>query len=203
MGHMMKFPLQDFSTNYIGYFDRDDTSVCDYISIADFISDGKYDTSAPNMDTLVAMGFWWSFLYSVVMICDDLYDGSRKHAVMKYRGLYFESAAIILTLITVGKTLESYSKGKTTSALKGLLELAPSKAKVLRDGKEVEILAEEMEVDDIFVVRPGESIPADGVIIEGASAIDESALTGESVPVDKAVGAEVSLGTINTSGFEM
>lgn len=209
MGHMMwKFPLPGFlDRNYIGIALTEMilAFVIMYINRRFFISGWKSTMHlAPNMDTLVAMGSGVSFLYSVVMIYAMTYAmATGNHMlVMKYHEeLYFESAAMILTLITVGKTLESYSKGKTTSALKGLLELAPSKAKVLRDGKEVEILAEEMEVEDIFVVRPGESIPADGVIIEGASAIDESALTGESVPVDKAVGAEVSLGTINTSGF--
>lgn len=114
---------------------------------------------------------------------------------------YFESAAMILTLITVGKMLESRSKGKTTDALKGLMELAPKTANIIKDGKEQSVPVERVQKGDIFVVRPGESIPVDGTVIEGTSAVDESALTGESLPVDKQEGSFVSAGTVNRSGF--
>ena len=114
---------------------------------------------------------------------------------------YFESAAMILTLITVGKMLEAHSKGKTTDALKSLMRLAPKKANVVRDGKEVEIPIEQVKMGDVFVVRPGESIPVDGVVLEGNSAVNEAALTGESIPVDKTAGDEVSAATMNQSGL--
>lgn len=144
---------------------------------------------APNMDTLVALGSAASFIYSVFQITDPKSE------------LYFESAGMILTLITLGKTLEERSKGKTTDAIKSLMKLAPDSASVIRDGKEIKIPSKEVKIDDIFVVRPGESIPVDGEIIEGASAVDESALTGESIPIEKSVGDEVSTATINQSGF--
>lgn len=122
--------------------------------------------------------------------------------VMHYmHNLYFESAAMIVTLITIGKTLEAYSKGKTTNAIKGLMELAPKTANVIRGGEEKKIAADEVVVGDIFVVRPGESIPVDGQVIEGNSAVDESALSGESIPVDKEPDSKVSAATINMSGF--
>lgn len=159
---------------------------------------------APNMDTLVALGSGAAFGYStVVMFLMTLAsvngDEAQLHSFM--HDLYFESAAMILTLITVGKTLESYSKGRTTDALKSLMKLAPDTATVIKDGKEVTVSAESVEVSDIFVVRPGESIPVDAVIIKGESAIDESALTGESIPVDRTVGDKISAATINQSGF--
>ncbi|WP_027422042.1 heavy metal translocating P-type ATPase [Lachnobacterium bovis] len=157
----------------------------------------------PNMDTLVAMGSGISFIYSVIVLYGMTYyvSISEKYKAAKLMdNLYFESAAMILTLITIGKTLESYSKGRTTDAIKGLIELIPQKATVIKDGKEIIIDASDVKKDDIFLVRPAEKIPVDGIIISGESAIDESALTGESIPVDKGSGAEVSVGTINISG---
>ena len=161
---------------------------------------------APNMDTLVALGSMASFLYSVYMlfvmtdaqITSDLGSGAARHYLHEF---YFESAAMILTLITVGKLLEAISKGRTTNALKGLMDLAPKTATVLRDGQEAHLPVEQVKKGDIFIVRPGEQIPVDGVVIEGNTAIDESALTGESLPVDKAEGDRVSAGTITKSGF--
>ncbi|MGN0242516.1 MAG: heavy metal translocating P-type ATPase [Lachnospiraceae bacterium] len=159
---------------------------------------------APNMDTLVALGSAASFGYSTVVLflmADAQQMGNAKKAMSSLHGLYFESAAMILTLITLGKMLEAYSKGKTTSALQGLMELAPQSATVIRDGVEQVVPVEQVKIDDLFVVKPGESIPVDGKIIEGGSAVDESALTGESIPVDKTVGDEVSAATINQSGY--
>ena len=150
---------------------------------------------APNMDTLVAMGSGVSFIYSVAVLIGMTKPG------MAHGELYFESAAMIVTLITLGKLLESISKGRTTDALKGLMKLAPKTAVLIRDGKEVTVGIEEVRVGDVFVVRPGGSIPVDGVITEGSTAVDESALTGESVPVDKNPGDRVSAATINRSGF--
>lgn len=159
---------------------------------------------APNMDTLVALGSGASFIYSTFALIAMTVKASSgdADALMTYmHDLYFESAAMILTLITLGKTLESYSKGKTTNALKQLASLAPKTANVIRDGKEVSLGIDDVELGDIFVVRPGESIAVDGVIVEGFGAVDESALTGESIPVDKTVGDKVSSATINQSGF--
>ncbi len=159
---------------------------------------------SPNMDTLVAMGSAASFVWSVINLfamTRAQADGDSE-AVMGYmHDFWFESAAMILTLITVGKMLEARSKGKTTDALKGLMKLAPKTAVVERDGGEVTIPAEQVKIGDIFVVRPGENIPVDGVVIEGVSAVNESSLTGESIPADKSVGDSVSSGTINQSGF--
>ena len=159
---------------------------------------------APNMDSLVALGSGASFVWSTVVLF--LMSGAamrgdmhRAHALMDE--LYFESAAMILTLITVGKMLEAYSKGRTTDALKGLIRLAPKTATLLRDGKEITVPVEQVRVGDRFVVRPGESIPADGTVESGSSAVDESALTGESIPVDKTEGDPVSTATVNRSGF--
>lgn len=159
---------------------------------------------APNMDTLVAMGSGISFLYSAFLLfemTDSALSGDSEKSMRLMHGLYFESAAMIVTLITVGKLLESISKGKTTNALESLMKLAPKTATLVRDGIETEVPVEEVQAGDIFVVRPGENIPVDGKIIEGNAAVDESALTGESVPVDKTVGCDVSAGTINQSGF--
>ncbi len=154
---------------------------------------------SPNMDTLVALGSGASFIYSTwALFMMTLHPESA----MEYmHELYFESAAMILALITVGKMLEARSKGKTTSALKDLMKLAPKTARVVRDGKEVEVGIAEVQKGDIFTVRPGEAIPVDGVVIEGSSAVNEAALTGESIPVDKAEGDGVSAATVNTSGF--
>ena len=159
---------------------------------------------SPNMDTLVALGASAAFIYSTYALfaMTSAQLNNDHSAVMGYmHEFYFESAAMILALITVGKMLEARSKGKTTDALKGLMRLAPKTASVLRDGKEYEVPVEEVKKGDVFFVRPGESIPVDGVITEGISAVNESALTGESIPVDKTQGDSVSAGTINTSGF--
>ncbi len=159
---------------------------------------------APNMDTLVAMGSGISFLYSTILLfamTDSALAGNTEKSMFYMHNLYFESAAMIVTLITVGKLLESISKGKTTNALESLMKLAPKTATLLRNGKETEVLIDEVKIDDIFIVRPGENIPVDGKIIEGSTAINESALTGESIPVDKTVNDNVSAGTINQSGF--
>ena len=159
---------------------------------------------SPNMDTLVALGSMASFVWSVYALfaMTDAQVRGDMAGVMTYMDeFYFESAAMILTLITVGKMLEARSKGKTTDALKGLMNLAPKTATLVRDGQEVTVPIEQVQKDDIFVVRPGESIPVDGIVLEGSSAVNESALTGESIPVDKNVGDGVSAATINQSGF--
>lgn len=159
---------------------------------------------APNMDTLVALGSSAAFLYSVYALfamTDAQVKGNADAAMAYMHELYFESAAVILTLITVGKMLEARSKGKTTDALKGLLRLAPKTATVLRDGAEQTVSIDAVQKGDLFVVRPGENIPVDGIIIEGTSAVNEAALTGESIPVDKAEGDMVSAATVNQSGF--
>ena len=159
---------------------------------------------APNMDTLIALGSGAAFLYSTVMLfamTRAQADGDSA-AVMRYMmEFYFESAAMILTLITVGKMLEARSKGKTTDALKSLMKMAPKTATLIRDGRETEVGIDQVRPGDIFAVRPGENIPVDGVVLEGTSAVNESALTGESLPVDKAPGDSVSSATINTSGY--
>ena len=167
---------------------------------------GSLIHGAPNMDTLVALGstvsFGWS-LFVFYEMCGLITRGAQNMDLMElYHGqLYFESAAMIPALITVGKMLEAMSKGRTTDALKSLMKLAPKTAVLIRDGKEVEVGIEQVRQDDIFVVRPGESIPVDGVVLEGSSAVNESALTGESIPVDKQAGDPVSAATINQSGF--
>ncbi len=159
---------------------------------------------APNMDTLVALGSMASFIWSVYALfamTRAQVDGDSA-AVMNYMmEFYFESAAMILTLITVGKMLEARSKGKTTDALKGLMKLAPKTAVAVRDGQEVTVPVEQVKKGDVFVVRPGENIPVDGVVLEGTSAVNEAALTGESIPVDKNPGDAVSAATVNQSGF--
>ncbi len=159
---------------------------------------------APNMDTLVALGSMASFVWSVYALyaMSNAQLNGDMAAVMNYMDeFYFESAAMILTLITVGKMLEAYSKGRTTDALKGLMKLAPQTAVIERNGKEETVPIDQVNVGDIFVVRPGENIPVDGVITDGSGAVDESALTGESIPVDKTVGDKVSAATLNQSGF--
>ncbi len=159
---------------------------------------------APNMDTLVALGSGVSFLYSIVTLfamtaAVQRGDAERAHALM--HNLYFESAAMIVTLITVGKMLEARSKGKTTDALKSLMRLAPQTARVERGGAEKTVPIDEVQKGDVFLVRPGESIPVDGVVLEGESSVNEAALTGESIPVDKTAGDRVSAATVNQSGF--
>ncbi len=159
---------------------------------------------SPNMDTLVAMGSMASFVYSTYALfamTGAQLQGDMESVMGYMHEFYFESAAMILTLITVGKMLEARSKGKTTDALKGLMKLAPKTAVLFNNGKEEEVPIEQVKKGDIFVVRPGENIPVDGIIIEGHSAVNEAALTGESIPVDKAVGDKVSAATINQSGY--
>jgi len=159
---------------------------------------------SPNMDTLVAIGSGASFVYStwvLFLMSDAMAHGDMHTAAHYLHELYFESAAMILALITVGKTLEARSKGKTTNALKGLMKLAPQTAVLERNGEEVTVGIGEVKIGDIFVVRPGEAIPVDGVVIEGSSAVNEAALTGESIPVDKEIGDSVSVATLNQSGF--
>lgn len=159
---------------------------------------------APNMDTLVALGSAASFVYSTYALfamTDAQMHGDMQTVMSYMHEFYFESAAMILTLITVGKMLEARSKGRTTDALKGLMKLAPKTATLLRNGQEVEVGIEQVRIGDRFVVRPGENIPVDGIVVEGSSAVNESALTGESIPVDKAPGDGVSAATLNQSGF--
>ena len=159
---------------------------------------------APNMDTLVALGSGASFgysLYALFAMTGAQVRGDIDMVMMYMHEFYFESAAMILTLITIGKTLEAYSKGKTTDALKGLMKLAPKKAVILQNGKETEVSVDQVKKGDIFVVRPGENIPVDGTVLEGTSAVNEAALTGESIPVDKEPGDAVSAATVNQSGF--
>lgn len=209
MGHMMwGFPLPPFlNGNHVamGLVQLLLTAVVMVINQRFFISGFKaLFRGAPNMDTLVALGASAAFGYSTfalfAMTDAQLHGGAE--AAMKYMDeFYFESAAMILTLITVGKMLEARSRGKTTDALNSLMKLAPTSATVIRGGAEVEIPIEQLSVGDIFAVKPGESVPADGVITEGESAVNESALTGESIPVDKCAGDRVSAATINMSGY--
>ena len=159
---------------------------------------------APNMDTLVAMGSGVSFAYSTVILflmTDAQLKGDADLVMQYMHGFYFESAAMIVTLITVGKMLEAMSKGRTTDALKSLMKLAPKTATVIRNGVETEIPAEQIRTGDIFLVRPGETVPVDGIVLDGSSALNEAALTGESLPVDKAAGDMVSAATVNQEGF--
>ena len=208
MGHnMARFPVPAFLENHVSM-----AITQMLIAIIVMAVNRKFFTNgfgslrhgAPNMDTLVALGSSAAFGYSLV----ELYAMSAAQAagdmeqVMRYaHNLYFETAAMIPCLITVGKMLEAMSKGRTTDALRGLMKLAPKTAVLLRDGREVEVDISEVQVGDIFVVKPGESIPVDGTIVEGSSAVNESALTGESIPVDKTAGDQVSAATINQSGY--
>ena len=209
MGHMMwGWPLPAFfADNHIA-MGLAQLLLCVIIMVINqkfFISGFKgLIHRSPNMDTLVALGSGASFVYSVYALfaMTDAQVKGNADLVMSYmHEFYFESAAMILTLITVGKMLEARSKGKTTNALKALLNLAPKKATLLIDGKETEVTVDKVKKGDVFVVRPGESIPVDAEITDGSTAVDESALTGESIPVDKTVGDSVSAGTINKSGF--
>ena len=209
MGHMMwGWPLPSFfDGNHVamGLVQLLLTVIVMVINQKFFISGFKsLWHKAPNMDTLVALGSSAAFVYSTYALfaMTDAQVKGNADAVMGYmHEFYFESAAMILTLITVGKMLESRSKGKTTDALKSLMKLAPKTAAVIRNGEETVIPAEQVRKGDIFVVRPGESIPVDGIVVEGQSAVNESALTGESIPADKDVGDSVSAATINQSGF--
>ena len=209
MGHMMwGWPLPAFfADNHIA-MGLAQLLLCVIIMVINqkfFISGFKgLIHRSPNMDTLVALGSGASFVYSVYALfaMTDAQVKGNAELVMSYmHEFYFESAAMILTLITVGKMLEAHSKGKTTNALKALLNLAPKKATLLIDGKETEVTVDKVKKGDVFVVRPGESIPVDAEITDGSTAVDESTLTGESIPVDKVVGDTVSAGTINKSGF--
>ena len=211
MGHnMWGWPLPDyFEHNHLAL-----TLTQMLIALIVMAINGRFFTSgfgtlihgAPNMDTLVALGstvsFGWSLFVFYEMCGLITRDAQNMDLMELYHGqLYFESAAMIPALITVGKMLEAMSKGRTTDALKSLMKLAPKTAVLIRDGKEVKVSIEQVHPDDIFVVRPGESIPVDGVVLEGSSAVNESALTGESIPVDKQAGDPVSAATINQSGF--
>lgn len=209
MGHMMwGWPLPHFMDNNhvaMGLAQMLFAIIIMVINQKFFISGFKgLINKSPNMDTLIAIGSGASFLYSTyslfaMTVAQTAGDSAK---VMSYMdGFYFESAAMILTLITVGKTLESYSKGRTTDALKGLLSMAPKTATIIRDGAETEVPTENVQIGDIFAVKPGESIPVDGVIIDGETAIDESAITGESIPVDKTEGDSVTAATINSSSY--
>lgn len=209
MGHMMwGWPLPAFfADNHIA-MGLAQLLLCVIIMVINqkfFISGFKgLIHRSPNMDTLVALGSGASFVYSVYALfaMTDAQVKGNADLVMSYmHEFYFESAAMILTLITVGKMLEAHSKGKTTNALKALLNLAPKKATLLIDGKETEVTVDKVKKGDVFVVRPGESIPVDAEITDGSTSVDESALTGESIPVDKVVGDTVSAGTINKAGF--
>ncbi len=208
MGHMVGLPLPSYFAGdhaAVGLVELLLTVAIMVINQRFFISGFKgLINRAPNMDTLVALGSTAAFAYSVYALFGAIKAqtaGDMQTAMSYMHEYYFESAAMILTLITVGKMLESRSKGKTTDALKGLMELAPKTANIIKDGKEQSVPVERVQKGDIFVVRPGESIPVDGTVIEGTSAIDESALTGESLPVDKQEGSFVSAGTVNRSGF--
>ena len=209
MGHMMwDWPLPAaMAENHVamGLFQLLFTVIIMVINQKFFISGfTSFIHRAPNMDTLVAMGAGAAFAYSTYALfamTDAQMRGDHAGVMSYMHEFYFESAATILTLITVGKMLEAYSKGKTTNALKSLMALRPQRATLLRDGSEVTVPVEQVKRGDTFVVRPGESIPVDGVIVSGESAVDESAISGESVPVDKAPGDEVTAATINASGF--
>lgn len=209
MGHMMwGWPIPHFFTdNHVamGLLQMLLTIIIMIINKKFFISGAKgFMHKAPNMDSLVSLGAGAAFVYSTVMLfamTDAQVHGGISAAMQYMDEFYFESAGTILTLITFGKLLEARSKGKTTNAIKGLIELAPATAIVERDGKEVEVATDEVAVADIVIVKPGAKIPVDGQVIEGASSIDESSLTGESVPVDKTTGDQVKSGTLNTTGF--
>lgn len=209
MGHMMwGFPLPSILANNhiaMGLIQLLLIGIIMVINQKFFVSGFKaLIHRSPNMDTLVALGAGASFIYSVYALfaMTNAQVNNDMSLVMKYMDeFYFESAGMILTLITLGKMLESYSKGKTTNAIKGLMNLAPKKATILVDNAEKVVPIEEVKIGDIFIVKPGENIPVDGVVIEGESAVNESALTGESIPVDKTVGDNVSGATVNQSGF--
>jgi len=209
MGHMMLgFPLPAFfHGNHIamGLLQLLLAAIVMVINQKFFVSGFKsLFHGAPNMDTLIALGSGAAFVYSTAMLfamTRAQVDGNTSAVSQYMMEFYFESAAMILTLITVGKMLEARSKGRTTDALKSLMKLAPKTATIVRDGREQEIGIDDVRKGDIFVVRPGENIPVDGIVVEGSSAVNESALTGESIPVDKNPGDEVSSATLNQSGF--
>ena len=209
MGHMMwGWPLPSFlNGNHVAM-----GLIQMLLAIAIMVINQKFFISgykslahrAPNMDTLVALGSTAAFVYSTYALfamTDAQVKNDMDRVMMYMDEFYFESSAMILTLITVGKMLEARSKGKTTDALKSLMKLAPKTATVVRDGAEVTVSIDQVQKGDVFVVRPGENIPVDGIVLEGNSAVNESALTGESIPVDKTVGDKVSAATVNQSGF--
>lgn len=209
MGHMMwGWPLPSFlADNHVamGLIQLLLSAIIMVINQRFFVNGFKsLFRRAPNMDALVALGATAAFVYSTValfLMTDAQVKGNHEAVKMYMDEFYFESAGTILTLITLGKMLEARSKGRTTDALKGLMKLAPKLAVVVKDGVEVTVPIEQVKKGDVYVVRPGESIPVDGVVLEGNSAVDESTLTGESIPVDKTVGSAVSAGTLNQSGF--
>ncbi|MCR5763893.1 MAG: heavy metal translocating P-type ATPase [Treponema sp.] len=209
MGHMMwNFPLPSFfDGNHVavGLVQLILSSIILIINKKFFINGTKgLIHRSPNMDTLVALGSGVSYLWSLFCLfamTRAVCDGNSERVTELMGSFYFESAAMILTLITVGKTLEAKSKGRTTDALRSLMKLSPKSAVILRDGKEVSVDIEDVLIGDTFIVRPGDNIPVDGIVLEGSSAVNESALTGESIPVDKKEGSHVSSGTLNTNGF--
>lgn len=209
MGHMMfKWPIPPFLVGNhfsMGLLQLLLSSIILIINKHFFINGIKaLIHKSPNMDTLVAMGSGISYIYSIyaLFMMSDAIINNNQLLVEKYMdSLYFETAAMILTLITIGKTLEAYSKGKTTNALKSLMDLAPKQAVIIKDGKELTVNIEQVKKGDIFVVKPGENIPVDGIIIDGSGAINESAITGESIPVDKKIGDVVTSATLNQSGY--
>ena len=208
MGHMMwKWPVPSFLENHVSLAVTEMllTIIILVINKAFFINGYKsLFQLSPNMDALVALGSSAAFGYSLVVLylmIDAMSQGQMMKVMHLAHDLYFESAAMIPTLITAGKMLEAMSKGRTTDALKSLMDLAPQTAVIIKDGKEVTVSIDEVNKGDLFVVKPGENIPVDGVIVEGSTAIDESALTGESIPVDKTVNDTVSAATLNQSGF--
>ena len=202
MGHMVSLPLPPFfEGNYvaIGLMQLILSAIIMIINQKFFVSGTKgLLNKAPNMDTLVSLGALASFAYSTVALFMMTVSENPSHLMHEF---YFESAGMILTLITLGKMLEARSKGRTTDAIKALMKLKPKTAVVIIDGKETVVDIDSVKKGDIFIVRPGESVSVDGVVIEGESAVDESALTGESIPVDKSAGSSVSAATINQSGF--
>lgn len=209
MGHMMlNFPLPAWiNGNHVamGLVQLLLTIIILFINRKFFISGTKgLIHGTPNMDTLVALGSGVSFAYSTLVLfsmTDAVLKGDELRVMKCMDNFYFEGAAMIVTLITVGKMLESISKGKTTNALKNLIKLKPENATVIREGKEIVIPISEIKKDDVFIVKPGENIPVDGIVIEGESSVNESALTGESIPVDKSAKSEVYSATINLNGF--
>ena len=209
MGHgMFGFPVPSFFENFPAASGVLQLTFCSVILLINkkfFLSGAKsLFRGSPNMDTLVALGSGASYLrsvYALVMMISAQMNTGAEAAKSYESGFYFESAAMIVTLITVGKLLEARSKGKTTDVLKSLMRLSPDTARVIRNGEEITVRSDEVIQDDIFVVRPGEKIPADGIVLEGDTAVNESALTGESVPVDKTRGDGVCAATVNQSGF--
>ena len=209
MGHMMGWPIPSFLSGHENMGAYALTQLLLTLPIL-YINDKYYKggfkalwNRSPNMDSLVAVGSAAAMVYSIFALYQIIYGVSRGDMALVeqyHMNLYFESAGMILTLITMGKFLETRSRGKTGQAISRLMDLAPKTASVLRDGAEVEIPVEKVRVGDRVVVRPGQSIPVDGVIVEGQSAVDESALTGESIPVDKAPGDKVAAASINKSG---